>query len=95
MEMILIREGSPEWEVMWNWLAAHPINAGLDDPSVGLNPLNDEYWKYQGSYRGADGTAVHEFLHRSHPKNNDFTELKVKSSPTLSADDIAKVIPIK
>jgi hypothetical protein len=93
MELILIKPESAEWEYIWNWLAAHPINEGLDDPSVALNPLNDEIWKYQGSFRGADGTAVHELLHRSHPKDNEFIELKVKNSDTFcDADKINLVV---
>lgn len=72
MEFVLIKINSPEWETMWNWVAAHPINQGIDDPSTALN--EGESWQYMGSYK--QGTKViSSFRHRIHPTTNNLALL--------------------
>jgi hypothetical protein len=44
MELAIIEIGSTEWNKMWDWLASHPINEGLTEPSVATN--NGESWQY-------------------------------------------------
>lgn len=85
MELILLKEGSPEWEYAWNWLSSHPINNGLENPDIALN--NNEAWQYIGSYRH-DMQVIHEFRHRCHPVTGEVQFLKLNASPNLGADDI-------
>lgn len=95
MEFVLIKRESAEWNHMWDWVAKHPLNEGMQEPTVALNELNGEAWQYMGSYRGKDGTMVHEFRHRSHPKDNERYYLKMNATNTLSDEDIDRVIPVK
>lgn len=53
---------SPEWVAAWEWLAAHPINAGQSDPVCSRDAETGEVWQYMGPC--ADG---HQFRHRHHP----------------------------
>jgi len=87
MEMILIKVDSNEWNYMWEWLASHPLNDGLKDPSIAINELNNEVWKYMGSFRQGD-KVVHEFKHHSHPLTGEEYTLKVSGSSNMSDDDI-------
>lgn len=91
--MLLIQQDSPEWEFMWNWLAIHPINENIAEPSVAVNSLNGEAWQYMGSYR-QDTRVVHEFRHRSHPLDNDRKHLVCNASDLIN-QSIEKVIQIK
>jgi len=94
MEMLIIKRDSPEWEYMWNWLANHPINQGIEEPTVATNPLNDEAWHYMGSYRN-DGKVIHEFRHRSHPSNGDRITYNLKASSNMTDEDIEEELPVK
>lgn len=95
MEMLLIKQDSPEWERMWQKLADHPINKGLEEPTVALNPDNGEVWQYMGSFR-QDAHTVHEFRHRSHPNDNGERYLyKFAASSEINSDDIEKILPVK
>lgn len=95
MEMLLIKNGSPEWERMWQKLADHPINKGLEEPTVALNPDNGEVWQYMGSFREG-GHTIHEMRHRSHPNDNGERYLyKFAASSEISDDDIEKTLPVK
>lgn len=85
MEMLIIKENSPEYNYMWNWLASHPINEGFAEPMVAFN--DGEAWQYMGTYK--QGTkALHEFRHRNHPSNNDRVSLKVNASENMNDEDI-------
>lgn len=85
MEMIIIKQDSPEYNFMWGWIAAHPINKGLTDPMEAFN--DGEAWQYMGTYKQGP-RAVHEFRHRNHPSNNDRVNLKVSASDTMNEEDI-------
>lgn len=94
MEMVLIKIDSNEWIYMWEWLAAHPINKDLDEPTVALN--DGEAWQYMGSYRSKDKRVIHTFRHRKHINNNNqLKELSVTGSINLNDEDIEKILPIK
>lgn len=67
MELVLIEIDSAEWNYMWNWLASHPINEGIENPSLALN--DGEAWQYMGSYKQGD-RVLSQFRHRNHPKTN-------------------------
>ena len=96
--MLLIRENSPTWNEMWEWVAKHPMNEDIFEPSVAFNELNDECWEYIGTFKSqlgsfVDGRVVSEFRHRSHPKDNDVKYLKF--GHTVPEEDIEKVLAIK
>lgn len=94
MEMVLIKNGSNEWNKMWETLSAHPVNEGIETPEVALNELNGEVWQYMGSFRN-NGELIHEFRHRSHPKTNDRVLYKFNASSEITDEDIDKIIPIR
>lgn len=87
MELILIEIGSPEWDFIWNWLASHPINKDLPEPSVALN--EGEAWQYMGSYRQGE-RILHSFRHRCHPKTSNVMTLSVHASPNITPEQIQK-----
>lgn len=87
MELILIEPESPEWNYMWEWLANHPINDNLEEPSVALN--ENEGWQYMGSFK-QDDKVIHEFRHRNHPITHTVQSLKLKASDNLTEDQIVK-----
>ena len=61
MEFILIKEGSSEWDYLWNWLGNHPINANIDSPTIALH--EGEAWQYMGSWKQGD-SVIHTLRHR-------------------------------
>lgn len=75
MELVAIKQGSPEWDFMWNWLEQHPINKGLDEPKVADN--QNEQWHYMGSYLHGD-KLISEFRHRMHPTTNNIAKASVE-----------------
>jgi len=92
MELILIKQDSPEWEYMWNFLANHPVNEGLEEPKVALN--EDEAWQYMGSFKHED-KVIHEFRHRYHPVTMNRYNLKFNASKEFTNEQIEKTIKIK
>ncbi len=85
MKLLIIKENTPEWHYMWNWLADHPINSAFPEPMVCLN--EKEAWQYMGSFR-SDKRIIHEFRHRNHPLTNDLLNLKVSGSEAFTEDSI-------
>jgi len=86
MELVLLKIGSAEWEYAWEWLANHPINEGLEDPSTATN--ENESWMYMGSYKQKD-KVISEFRHRNHPKINGLSKLSVEH-PSFNEESISK-----
>ena len=91
MELVLIKSESPEWEYMWEWLANHPINKNIPEPTTALN--DGEAWQYMGSFKNKD-KVIHEFRHRNHPFNNQLQRLNLQATPDLTDDQIEKTIKI-
>lgn len=85
MDFILIERESPEWQYMWEWLAQHPINEGITEPTVA--EYHGEAWQYMGSVKQGD-KAVHSFRHRNHPRTNLRYNLELASSATFTPDQI-------
>lgn len=85
--MIIVKNGSNEWNYMWDWLAEHPINESVAEPMVAVNDMNGECWQYMGSFR-QDNKTIHEFRHRSHPTTGDRIYLKLNASDSFCEDDI-------
>jgi hypothetical protein len=78
---------------MWEMVANHPINKGLERPMEALNPDNGEVWQYMGSFRQAS-RMIHEFRHRSHPIDGERHLYKFDANETTS-EDIDKILPVK
>ena len=72
MELVLIKIGCPDWDIMWEWIAAHPINDGLEDRSTAL--YEGEAWQYTGSYKQGN-KLISSFRHRNHPTTNSLALL--------------------
>lgn len=87
MELVLLVIDSPEWEYAWNWVAEHPINNGLEEPSVALN--NGQTWEYMGSYKQGS-RVIHSFRHRMHPVTHKVEELNLMASPDFGPEQIQK-----
>lgn len=93
MEMILIKENSKEWEFMWDWIAKHPINNGLNNPDIALSE-DKKIWQYMGSLK-QNNEVLHQFQHLNHPLTNKKENIVLKASETISDNDIEKVLSIK
>ena len=91
MEIIIIKRESPEWETMWNWLANHPINSGLEEPSVAVNDQNGEAWQYMGSFRQGN-RVISEFRHRMHPVTQKRELVPYGHPDGVPDDQIEKVV---
>ena len=91
MDLILIEPESSEWIFMWNWLAAHPINKDIEQPTIAQN--GSEAWQYMGSYKQKD-RVIHEFRHRNHPTTNSIQSLKVSASPDFTKEQINKTFKL-
>jgi len=92
MEFVLIKQDSPEWAFIWNWLEKHPINKGLEEPRVAEN--NGAEWEYIGSYK-QDDRILHEFRHLCHPTTQGAIKTSVAASSNLTQEQIAKEFRIK
>jgi hypothetical protein len=91
MEFVIIEIGSKEWEYMWEWLANHPINEGLEQPSVALN--EGESWQYMGSYKQND-KVIHQMRHRLHPVTQRVEQINLNCSDEFTNDQIKKSFKI-
>jgi len=85
MEYIIIKRDSNTWNEIWEWLAKHPINEGIDEPMVALN--YGEAWQYVGSFRN-HGTVISEFRHRYSPKTSRREVIKYLHSNDIPIEDI-------
>ncbi len=91
MELVIIEMDSPEWEYMWNWLAEHPINKDLNNPSLATN--NGEAWQYMGSYK-LKNKVIHSFRHKFHPLTNRVENLSLNASDSFDVNQIKKSFKI-
>lgn len=85
MDFVLIKTNSPKWEEIWEWVAGHNINQGLEIPSEALN--EGFAWEYRGTYVNGK-EAVSEFLHRHHPHTK--TLHKLSYGHEITDEDIEK-----
>jgi len=92
MELIFVKQDSTEWNYIWDFVAKHPINEGLDEPRVALN--EGEAWQYMGSFKNKN-KVIHEFRHRFHPKTLDRYNMTFNASNEFTLEQIDKTIPIK
>ena len=87
MELILIEPNSLEWDFMWGWLETHPMNEGIENPSIALH--EGQAWQYMGSFR-QDNRVLHTFRHRIHPSTNRVERLTLQASDKLTPEQITK-----
>ncbi len=92
MDIVIVEQGSPEWDDMWNKLNDHPLNEGLEQPKTAVN--NGEAWQYMGSYRQGD-KVIHSFRHRQHPRDNKRKDINFYASDKFNSEQISKVIKVK
>ncbi len=92
MDIVIVEQGSPEWDDMWNKLNDHPLNEGLEQPKTAFN--NGEAWQYMGSYRQGD-KVIHSFRHRQHPRDNQRKDINFYASDKFNSEQISKVIKVK
>jgi hypothetical protein len=86
MDLVLIKEGTDEWNDMWSIIETHPINEGLEEPKAAFN--QGESWQYMSSYLQND-KLLHEFRHRLHPRTNKLEQIVLNSSNKFTDDQIA------
>jgi hypothetical protein len=92
MEMLIIKQNSQEWDWMWEYVAAHPINEDIQEPSVAINER--ESWQYMCSFKHMD-KIIHTFRHRLHPRFQRTEHIVFNSSETLTPEDIERTLPVK
>ena len=92
MELIFVNQDSTEWNYIWDFVAKHPINEGLEEPKTAIN--EGEAWQYMGSFKNKD-RVIHEFRHRQHQLTNDVYKITFNGSENFSEDQIEKQTKIK
>lgn len=91
MKLILLKPSSPEWDFAWEWVANHPLNEGIDDPSTCLN--EGEAWQYMGSYWNESDKLISTFRHRNHPRTNELQNLSIEHKE-FTKESFEKIINI-
>ena len=92
MELIFVKQDSTEWKYIWDFVANHPINEGLQEPRTAVN--EGEAWQYMGSFKN-NNKVIHEFRHRFHPKTMSLYNITFKASDNFTIEQIDKSIIIK
>ena len=92
MEMIIFKEGSNSYNLMWDWIKNHPINAGIENPEIAYN--DGDTWQHMGSFRQGDRT-ISEFRHRKHPSTDDRVNLKFSHPNIVPEEDIEVKYAVK
>jgi hypothetical protein len=85
MELVFVKQDSTEWNYIWDFVANHPINEGLEEPRLALN--NGEAWQYMGSFKQND-KLIHEFIHKNHPNTNSFYKMTFNGSEDFEESQI-------
>lgn len=75
--LLIVPEGSKEWDFMWKKLSKIRINRGLENPVEANN--YGETWQYMASVKCFLGYK-HEFRHRLHPKTQRPENIRVRST---------------
>ncbi len=88
MEFVIIKVDSNLWNNLWDELALHPINEGVESPSTAIHEGNS--WEYRGSFK-QDNIIISDFLHRKHPTTNNSYRVSIRRE-IFDNTDIAKTI---
>jgi hypothetical protein len=89
MKLVLLKPNSIEWDFAWDWLAAHPLNEGYEDPSTVMN--NNFGWEYMGSYWNGSDKLISEFRHRNHPRTGQVQKLSIQHTE-FNKESFEKII---
>ena len=92
MELLLIKEDSPEWVIMWDKVASHPVNEGLENPKEAFN--EGEAWQYMGSLK-ENNKVIHQLRHRKHPVTQNLYNLVFYASSDIDSEQIDEHRKIK
>lgn len=92
MELVFVKQDSTEWNYIWDFVANHPINEGLEEPRLALN--NGKAWEYMGSFKNKE-KLIHQLHHKSHPKTNSLYKITFNGSDTFTDEQIDKSTKIK
>jgi hypothetical protein len=92
MDLVLIKEGTDEWNTMWSMIETHPINEGLEEPKAALN--QGEAWQYMSTYRQGE-KYLSEFRHRCHPRTNKIEKIVFEHKEPIKSESISKVIKVR
>ena len=89
---LFVNDEQSEWAYMWDLVAKHPLNAGLDEPRAAEN--NNESWEYMGSSI-YDGRPQHAFRHRCHPKTQHDESIFLPVSIDFRSEVLKVVLPTR
>lgn len=92
MEFLKVKFETDEWKYMWDFVANHPINEGIENPFEALN--ENEVWQYMGTFKNKN-KYVHEFIHKNHPTTNSSYKIAINGSDNVSEDQFDIRLPIK
>lgn len=92
MDVLFIKREQPEWNYMWNLMAKHRLNEGLEEPTVAH--FNYEGWQYMDT-SVYDGQLAHCFRHRCHPKTQRREYLRLSVSDSLKMLIAAKGVHLE
>ncbi len=87
MKLILVKQGSTELKYIWDWISSHPINEGIENPSLAFN--NGIVWEYMGTFEDK-GKYLHQVRHKSHPITQSVISYSFNSSDTFTSEQIEK-----
>lgn len=91
MEFVLLDLESKEISYLWSYLELHPLNEGIDEPSVALH--EGESWNYMGTFINKD-KVIHTLRHLNHPRYNRIETISVRASSGFTQDQIVKTFKV-
>ena len=92
MDFVILKDGSPTWEYIWDELAKNPINDGLENRSIAMN--DGEAWQYMGTIEYGNKFLT-DFRHRKHPYNSLPKYITIEHPDGIPSEDIVGRSPIK
>lgn len=85
--LMLVVQGSKEWELMWTSLSSLPENRELPEPSQAEN--FGEIWEYMETTKSRFFEKYyHRFRHRFHPAKGADYRINIKASKSFSHEDV-------
>ncbi len=84
-EVLFIKPEHPEWEYMWALVAQHPLNEGVEEPTVA--DFSYECWQYMDTSLYG-GELKHCFRHRCHPNTHCREYLHLPVSESLKSKTV-------
>lgn len=82
LRAVFVDPESEEWDYAWD--QAVPGEDKLEEHIYG------EVWQYMGTWKNEDGTWLHHFRHRMHPRTNQRVLRQVRVSQGFNPYDYSK-----